>query len=447
MAVEIHLEARDALDQLAQSETMAMVLPERDFRHPVARAIIAERKKLILAPDDRRGVARNLAAIGAIPETFDNDVVVSLALRSAHRRLMLDRDATAAGEVIDLLWDTALRVEDGGLAIAERELRAAQEALQEALAGDATDAEIERLMDELQQALDKFLAALAEQMMKNAENGELQPMDPNAQMLSPQDLKDLVERAREMAKTGAREAAQDLLAQLQEMLENLKAGQPMAGQGEGQQSEALEMLRDLDALARQQQELLDRSFRQSQQGQGQPQPGQQGQGQQGQGQQGSQGGEGDAALQEALRQGLGDVMRRFGEMTGDIPYPLGRAEREMKDAVDALRGGQPGEAIGPQGRALEELRQAGRAMAETLMQQFGNQPGQGQGQNQLGQNRDPLGRTEAGNGVIDTGDVAIPEEADLQRSREILDELLRRAGERFRPPVERDYIDRLLKRS
>ena len=446
MAVEIHLEARDALDQRAQSETMAMVLPERDFKHPVARAIIAERKKLILTPDDRRGVARNLAAIGAIPETFDNDVVVSLALRSAHRRLMLDRDAKAADEVIDLLWDTALRVEDGGVAIAERELRAAQEALQEALAGDATDAEIERLMDELQRALDKFLAALAEQMMKNAENGELQPMDPNAQMLSPQDLKDLVERAREMAKTGAREAAQDLLAQLQEMLENLKAGQPMAGQGEGQQSEALEMLRDLDALARQQQELLDRSFRQSQQGQGQPQQGQQGQGQQGQGQPGSQGGEGDAALQEALRQGLGDVMRRFGEMTGDIPYPLGRAEREMKDAVDALRGGQPGEAIGPQGRALEELQQAGRAMAETLMQQFGNQPGQGNGEQQFTRGRDPLGRTEAGNGVIDTGEVAIPEEADLQRSREILDELHRRAGERQRPRVEQDYIDRLLRR-
>jgi uncharacterized protein (TIGR02302 family) len=418
-----------------------MVLPERDFKHPVARAIIAERKKLILAPDERRGVARNLAAIGAIPETFDNDVVVSLALRSAHRRLMLDRDAKAADEVIDLLWDTALRVEDGGVAIAERELRAAQEALQEALAGDATDEEIERLMDELQQALDKFLAALAEQMMKNAENGELQPMDPNAQTLSPQDLKDLVERAREMAKTGAREAAQDLLAQLQEMLENLKAGQPMAGQGEGQQSEALEMLRDLDALARQQQELLDRSFRQSQQGQGQPQ-----EGQQGQGQPGSQGGEGDAALQEALRRGLGDVMRRFGEMTGDIPYPLGRAEREMNDAVDALRGGQPGEAIGPQGRALEELQQAGRAMAETLMQQFGNQPGQGNGEQQFTRGRDPLGRTEAGNGVIDTGDVAIPEEADLQRSREILDELHRRAGERQRPRVEQDYIDRLLRR-
>src|SRR3546814_6219299 len=91
-------------------------------------------------------------------------------------------------------------------------------------------------------------------------------------MLRPQDLQDLVERAREMAKTGARDAARDLLAQLQEMLENLKAGQPMMG--EGQQSEALEMLRDIDELSRRQRELLDQSFRQSQQGQGEPQQGQ-----------------------------------------------------------------------------------------------------------------------------------------------------------------------------
>jgi hypothetical protein len=33
----------------------------------------------------------------------------------------------------------------------------------------------------------------------------------------------------------------------------------------------------------------------------------------------------------------------------------------------------------------------------------------------------------------------------VQRSREILDELYRRAGERHRPQDERDYIDRLLR--
>jgi hypothetical protein len=34
----------------------------------------------------------------------------------------------------------------------------------------------------------------------------------------------------------------------------------------------------------------------------------------------------------------------------------------------------------------------------------------------------------------------------MHRSREILDELRRRAGDRARPQLEREYIDRLLKR-
>jgi hypothetical protein len=41
--------------------------------------------------------------------------------------------------------------------------------------------------------------------------------------------------------------------------------------------------------------------------------------------------------------------------------------------------------------------------------------------------------------------VEIPSESDVQRARRILDELRRRAGERNRPALERDYIDRLLK--
>ena len=44
-----------------------------------------------------------------------------------------------------------------------------------------------------------------------------------------------------------------------------------------------------------------------------------------------------------------------------------------------------------------------------------------------------------------SGFVNIPKEFDIQRSREILDELYRRAGQRDRPESEREYIDRLLR--
>ena len=40
----------------------------------------------------------------------------------------------------------------------------------------------------------------------------------------------------------------------------------------------------------------------------------------------------------------------------------------------------------------------------------------------------------------------VPDAIDMQRAREILEELRRRSGEATRPPVELDYLERLLKR-
>jgi uncharacterized protein (TIGR02302 family) len=432
LPVELRIEARDSADQTGTSAPVTITLPERVFHHPVARAIIEQRKRLSVAPEEQRGVARALAGIAAMPSAYDHDIVVALALRIAQRRLESDATGALIPDVQSLLWETALRLEDGNLSIAERELREAQRALQEALAGDATDEEIERLMDELQQALERFLEALAEQMQERlAEGQEPMPLDPNGNVLQQEDLQRLIDQAREMARSGARDAARELLAQLQEMLENLQAG-IFAEQQSGPAAEAMQMMQDLQNLTRRQQELLDRSFRESRQ----MQPGER-----------TQNGSSAAQDQEALRRALGDLMRRFGEMTGDIPRPLGRGEQAMRDAVEALEQGMPGGAVGPQTRALDELQQAMGAMAETLAERFGRQPGQGQGQGRFGQMpRDPLGRTnQPGRGMIDTGDVEIPEKADLQRAREILDELRRRAGQMQRPRLEREYIDRLLR--
>jgi hypothetical protein len=43
------------------------------------------------------------------------------------------------------------------------------------------------------------------------------------------------------------------------------------------------------------------------------------------------------------------------------------------------------------------------------------------------------------------GDVGVPEVSDRQRAQELLRELQRRSGERTRPEVERNYLDRLLR--
>ena len=137
--------------------SLEIVLPERIFHHPIARAVIEQRKRLIANPDDRRSVARALYAIGAQPPTYNDDLVVVLGLQVAQRRLTLDPTGAAVDSVQALLWELALRIEEGDLAVAERELRRLQQALQDALANGASDEEIERLMNELQQAMDQFM--------------------------------------------------------------------------------------------------------------------------------------------------------------------------------------------------------------------------------------------------------------------------------------------------
>lgn len=447
LAVRLQLVARDERDQEGRSVEHAIVLPERAFAHPVARAVIEQRKRLVREPEKRRIVAMALRAVGGAPESYDNDVVVYLSLRAAATRLRLDSTRQARFEVVDLLWDTALRIEDGGLSIAERELRAAQRELMDALARDASEEEIERLMDKLQQSMQRYLQALAEQSMQMARQGaEPRQMDPQSQVIEAEQLRRMLDQAREMSRLGARDAAREMLRQLQQMLENLRAG-PMTAMPQDSQG-AQQALRDLGDLIRRQQRLLDQTFRQSQQPGQQGRPGERGErgGRDGRPQPGQQGGAGTfgrmAGEQEALRRALGDVMRQLGEQFGDIPGPLGRAERAMRDSREALSGAKPGPASGAQTRAIDQMAEGLRGLAEELARQFGEGE---QGMPEFGRrDEDPLGRPTAGSG-LDSSRVAIPEQADLQRAREILDELRRRAGQRTRPPREHDYIERLLR--
>ena len=157
-----------------------------------------------------------------------------------------------------------------------------------------------------------------------------------------------------------------------------------------------------------------------------------------------------AARQEALRRGLGELMRRLGEGQGQIPGALGRAERSMLEARRSLQQGRPGTAVGPQTNALEEMRVGAQAMIEQMMQQMGAQGERRDGRGRFGPlNQDPLGRAFSGeerDGGITGGDVDIPDKAALERARELLGELYRRAGQATRPKLELDYIDRLLRR-
>jgi uncharacterized protein (TIGR02302 family) len=430
--VMLTLAARDATDQVGHSETRTITLPDRPFHHPVARAIVALRKILALEPDRRNSIGKAFDALAADTEAYSNDVVVTLALASASARLRYERDLNAAmPALLQLLWDTALRIEEGETAVAMQRLRDAQEALERALEQGVSDEELAKLMNELRQAMNQFLDALMEKMKRDlAEGRNMQPVDPNKLSLGRDDLERMLDQAQQMAEAGAKDAARNLLSRLRDMLENLQAD-PFAGQPQEGENEALQMMQKLQGLAQKQQDLLDRSFRDQQRVEQGASP---------------QEMEGASGEQEALRQSLGEVMRSFGDMTGDIPAPLGRAERAMKDAVGALDQGDPGGANQAQAEALDQLMQGQQQMLKALADRFGSRPGAAPRDQLLSQQPDPGQRTQEGSGLIDTGDVKLPEAADLQRARQILDELRRRSAEQFRPKIERDYLRRLLDR-
>lgn len=484
--VRITLEASDDIGQTGTGEPVEMMLPERVFNHPVAIAVIGQRKRLVTEPEERIDISEILLTLAARPGRYFHDIVVFLGLKTAANRLYFKAPEGDDLEALQsLLWDVALRIEDGEVSTAMRKLRDIERKLQEALAGDASDEEIERLMQEMQKAIDEYLQAMAEQMMKQAQRGEQmqrQQIDPN-QMLRRDDLMKMLDQMRDMAKTGARDAARQMLSQLQQMMENLRMG--MQQQQMSPQQQALqEMMRQLQDLSQQQRDLMDRTFQQHQRQRGQ-QPGQQGQQQSRRGQQpgqqpgqspgqqpgqngqrpGQQPGQGDggemtaeelaaelAEMQEQLRKQLGEFMRKVGEGLGQIPEGFGDAEQSMRDATEALGENAPGQAVGPQGDALGQMQQGAESLNEALREMAN---GQGQ-ENPNAQSADeddfetedgdPLNRRRTGYGFNDNNDVEIPTESDIQRARRIFDELRERSGDRSRPSLELDYIERLLKR-
>ncbi|MCH8236936.1 MAG: TIGR02302 family protein [Proteobacteria bacterium] len=459
LSVLVQLQAIDARGQAGQSDVIRMVLPERIFNHPVARAIAEARKKLNTPDEDViADVVTALRDIASRPKHFFDDTVVFLALSVAASRLIHDGSEAGVGTVQELLWQTALRIEDGEFAIAERDLKEIQDRLMRALRNGRDGDEIEGLMDELQQALDKYMAALAEYLEKQ---GLTQlPVNPSSRFMESADLQRMIEEARALARTGAFNAARQMLADLKRMLNAIRNG---LGKGRKRQDmvQAKRLMDGLRNLTQRQQKHLDKTFRRQfqrqrrQQGEGampgSPEPGGRQQGIEKGQRPGDKGAEdAGAAEQQALRRKLGKLMLQMDKFLGQIPSSLGRAERAMRGAVEALKRGQFGEAVPLETEALEQLRKATEGLGEQIARRFGGTIGIARGRQgtRPGNGRDPFGRAPGGvyGSSFDDGGVKIPDQIERRRARDILHELRRRAGERHRPEAERDYIDRLLKR-
>lgn len=349
--------------------------------------------------------------------------------------------------------------------------------------------ETDQRIQELRDAIRRHLEAMAERLQQ--ENAESMPTDPQNRLMNPRDLDRRTDRMRDANREDRPRDAERELAELEQMLRDLEQGRNPRSEAEARQRQqrqrGQQQMGVVQDMVRRQTRMLDSGHqraeaeaerreadRRAQQLQNRAPWARQPPNQEEQRQQ--QRAEAEAAAraesnnesrtQRALRRALGEVMQQFGDLAGEVPAPLGRADQAMRQAQEAL--GQGGDARTPQQTAIRELQEGGRQMAQQMQQQFGQgqegegegqgdgqMMGEGQGQGQgtdqaqgQDQGRDPLGRrTRESPGAQDSGsDTRVPEEAELLRTRRIQEELRKRGADRGRTQDELDYIDRLLKR-
>ena len=458
-------------DFKGQSTTLApltLTLPERQFSNPIARELVDMRKRLIWTPREAaRNVSYELSDFLMNPSQLRYDPTIFLAIRSAASRLHYDPELKDIISVIELLWDTAIRLEDGNLPLAARNLREARENL-EALLNDpnATDEQIAKATQELQEALAQYFQELMQEMQRRmAENGTLMQIPPDAMqsLVSPEDIASFLDQLKAEALSGDKSKALDLLSQLQQFMDKLDPSVNMAMppqmefmmEGINELQELIEkqkaLLEETNEIVQEHEQFMPKGYGEFLQfeeqilknwgfGEIPPPP--------------SRNNENDSAPefdtadkqieQDALRYILGQLMLDADEQLNEIPEKMQLAEQEMRGSGSALGKNDPQQSIPHQELALQYLQEAMQDMSQQMQQIMKQMAMMALGSMRL----DPLGRPmqEGNNNSGFPGStVKIPDEGERKRAEEILQELRKRSGEYSRPDYELEYYRRLLK--
>ena len=479
LPVIARLVGRDAPGQPGTSADAVFTLPERPFQNPVARALIAIRKGLSVHPDDRDSAVDALDTLLMQPQILAGDFGAYVNLSALYYLLEEDKSQRAVDQAQQQMWELALHLEEGQTEQTARALDQARQAARDALdkamkePTDANRQALEQRLQELQRAIEQHMQALLDEAQRNH---EALPFDPNSQHLSNRDFERMAEAAREAAREGRMDEAQQRMAELERMLDqlrNARAEHGQAGQRNAQQRQrGRQQMGALQDMIGRQGGLLDhaqgRADAETRPRFGQRPPTEP--------TDPNAEREADQRVQQALRRALGELMQQFSDLSGELPPSLGEADKAMREAGRELGTGNDKGAGAQEQKAIEALQKGGQEMGQAMARQFGpgqqGQDGEGDGDSAEGQlmmqegrgdgsgngalpgaegradgRRDPLGRHYGqGNSGADEGeDVTVPEERERQRTRAIEEELRRRDADRERPQEELDYFGRLLK--
>ncbi len=465
LPVVFNFKVSDQTGQEGVLPPIEIILPERVFSHPVAQSLIAARKKLAWLPTaGYAGLSDDLFPILTRPDTFHDDMVVFLGLRSVISRLdyAMPSEEIARG-IMDILWMLALRVEDGNMTMAARKMRNMQSALERALNNpNASQQELLTMMDSLKESMGDFFRELMRDLQKMAgENtmDSLLPEDFDADALDIGNMAQMMDQLENAIRDGETQKAQELMAEMQRMMDQLDPSviQPMPedmkmmSKGVDEIKELIERQEDLKAQTEQQANIIAdtlETLRLYQQFLPEGERMKTLNAEDGKLQRMAIADTtGHQVEQDALRFVLGRLMLEAGEILDELPENLGLAEHEMRKSADALGENVPADSLPFQEQAIAYLKEAQEQLSQQLaarikQTRFLTFGGGG------AQKYDPLGRPygeDEGDGSGYGSEVKIPDKNERRRAQDILKKLRERSGEYNRPEEEREYLRRLLK--
>ncbi|EJF98267.1 TIGR02302 family protein [Bartonella vinsonii subsp. arupensis Pm136co] len=429
--VKITLVAEDGAGQKAYSKTFVMTLPQRVFSNPVARAVSELRRLLALDALAQERVLDMLSALLVRPEEGLKNITHFLALQSAWTRLSMAESEDDLRDVVDYLWQIALGIEDNQLESVQKNLKQAQAALRDALRYGAPATEIERLMADLRQAMDDYIHALAEKAQDKSNNSNPNNHNLSRPNLSEDSLEKKLNLIEEMAKMGSSVAAEQLLAEIEQTLDHLQVqkGNQGAKQNQSQSAQMKEKMDKLGDLIRRQQEILNETHQlEMEQRRGENVPEKQ-----------------RKSLkkhQAELQSELSTLEKELSAQGIEANDAFKKAEEKMNSAEDALDHGNNQKSIQDQSDALESLRQGAQNVLEKMREMLKES---GDSQNAIRDPKDPLGRSLSSKTDQEGQEgVALPQESDQMRARQILEEIRKRLGKEHILEEEKNYLERLL---
>lgn len=111
--VDLVLLAQDQAGQESRHVIPSILLPRKPFSDPLARRIIEIRDGIKQQPDRREKYARQLMALGLVPNRGETNSTFYMAVRSAYWRLINPKTAEDIQSALDIMWDLAQSLEDG----------------------------------------------------------------------------------------------------------------------------------------------------------------------------------------------------------------------------------------------------------------------------------------------------------------------------------------------